>query len=154
MKFNTKIHHVKSYRLIGVKISGKFFYSNFTSIKQGNTLQGSPVHQQLIFQKWQNFPFLENFSVFGKKKFSTFGKKVVVNKFFSHGKKGTMLGFPKPKSTYTAYFLATFDRGKKNLTVAFLIYGLIYFPFSEKIKSKNEKPWETGKIINFVTILV
>ena len=60
-----------------------------------------------------------------------------------------MLGFPKPKSTYTAYFLATFDRGKKNLTVAFLIYGLIYFPFSEKIKLKNEKPWETGKIINF-----
>ena len=80
---------------------------------------------------------MAKFSVFGKKKFSIIGKKLVENKFFSRGKKVTMLGFPKPKPTFTAYFLATFDRGKTFLTVAFFIYGLIYFPFSEKIKSKN-----------------
>jgi len=55
-----------------------------------------------------------------------------------------MLGFPRPKPTFTAYFLATFDQGKKNLTYAFLIYGLIYFPFSEFFFLKIEKTWKTG----------
>ena len=88
---------------------------------------------------------MAKFSVFGKffrfwkKKVFHYWKKTSGKQVFQPQKKVTMLGFAKPKPTLTAYFLATFDRGKTFLTVAFFIYGLIYFPFSEKNKIKKLK---------------
>ena len=67
----------------------------------------------------KSFPLLEE----------TSGKQV-----FQPCKKLIMSGFLKSKPTFAAYLLATFDHGNLNLTFVFLIYRLIYFPFSDKNK--------------------
>ena len=61
------------------------------------------------------FSKMAKFSIFGKFSgfFFHYSQKTSKKQVFQPRKKVTMLWFPKPKPTFTAYFLATFDLGKK-----------------------------------------